>query len=377
MDITPFCEQPLKFDGSEKLSKIVSRMHSEKKHEAFIFNGKQFAGVLSAADIVSRNMQDTDKIKVGSLNMIKQASVFSPGTPLKELTTAILVGNYRSLPIEVDGELLALSKLNLLKALKNELPKGTKAEDIMFFPNCASSDDNISVAKAVLRQNHVYRMVVLNKQDKVEGVIDELDLLNLFSEKIRQKRGGIVAEKKKEDVSISSRLIMQDSFIAVSPLAEIKYVVEAMLKNNNDTAVVMEDGKLLGLITPREIIKTVIGDIGGVYVRVSGIQDEDAFLRSIVDSEIRNTVRKIGKIVRIQYMTLNVKREKVPGKLAIKKVNYVVLGKIVSDSGVFVSSNDAWDLSRAMKGSLKILEKEVIRKSGRERSFGRERGQEE
>jgi len=148
-------------------------------------------------------------------------------------------------------------------------------------------------------------------------------------------------------------------------------VVDVMLKNSNDTAVVMEDGKLLGLITPREIIKLVSGSVGGVYVRVSGIQDEDAFLRSIVDSEIRNTVRKIGKIVRIQYMTLNVKRGKVPGKLAVKKINYTVLGKLVTDSGVFVSSNDAWDLSRAMKGSLKILEKEVIRKSGRERSFGR------
>ncbi len=379
MDISSVAEQPLVFDVKERLSKVISKMYGQGKHDAFVFNKKEFVGVISAKDIVRKGFADAECVKLANLgSVIKKVKVFGPESPLREIINNFLINNYRCVPLDVEGETFSLNKLDILKLVPMESLKGMKASDIMFFPECVSSADPISVVKSIFRNSNVYSIAVIGVGDKVEGVVDEIDLLKGFTERSRPGRGERSGEKIHEmEIPISSHLLMQGSFITVSPQTDLKYVVQEMVGKNNDTAIVEEDGKLAGMITPREILKLVGAEIGGVYVNISGIQNEDQFLQSVVDSEIRSAIRKLGRSVHLHYMTLNVHKKGTTGKsrdyrIKTKRTNYDVRGKVVTNKGAFFADDSSWDLIKSTQAVLKKLEKEVLKKVGKERAVDRD-----
>lgn len=379
MLLSDAAEKPLVFDVKEKLSKVIGRLNELDKHDAFVFNGTQFLGVISAKDIVRKGFTDPENVKLANLGgVIKGVKVFGDDTPLKTVINNFLINNYRCIPVEKDGAVLSLNKLDLLRLIPRESLKGKKASDVMFFPECVSSADPISVVKSIFRNSNVYRIAVMGGGNKVEGVVDEMDLLKGFTERSRVSRGEKSGEKVHEmEIPISSHLLMQGSHISESPQTDLKYVVGEMLEKNNDTVIVEEDGKLVGMITPREILKLVGAEIGGVYVNVAGIQNEDGFLQDVVDSEIRTAIRKLAKMIHIHYMTLNVKKKATTGKsgdyrIKTKRTNYTVRGKLVANKGAFFAEDSSWDLIKSTQATLKKLEKEVIKKIGKERSIDRD-----
>jgi len=377
MNLADIGEEPLRFDLGENLSHVISKLYSEKRAEGFVFDKNQFVGIISAKDIIRKGVSNPKKVKLANLDTsIKRIRPFEPDTPLKDVIHSFLINNYRCVPVKRNGEILSLDKLNVLKLVATDSVKGKRASDLMFFPECVSLSDPISVVKSIFRSSNTYRLAVVSSGNKIEGVVDDVDLLKGFVEKTKSSRGEKSGEKIKEgDVPISSHLLMQGSYLSVSPQTELKYVIKSMLEKKQDTVVVEEDNRLLGMITPREILKLVGPEIGGIYVTVSGIQDEDDFIQSVVDSEIRSSIRKLGKIIHIHYMTLNVKKraggKSSDYKVKTKRTNYTINGKIVSNKGAFFANDNSWDLTKATHGALKKLEKEVLKKVGKERVYDR------
>ena len=370
MGLLDIAEKPLVFNLDEKLSKAISKLKAEGKNEAFVFDKRGFVGIISASDIDRKGITDPENVKLGALeNMIRNIKVLDPDTEIRELVNKFVINNYRCVPIEANREILSVSKLNLLKLIPPEAVKNYRASDVMFFPQCVSPGDPVSVAKSLFRDSNSYRLAVVGSGNKVEGVVDELDLLGAFVEHKRSARGERAGEKIKErEVPISS-LLTRESYVSLPVQTELKYVVQKMLEKNNDTVVVEEDGKLVGMITPREILKLVGAEIAGVYVNLSGIQDEDSFLQNLVNSEIRSSIRKLAKILHIHYMSFNVKRRANPSEGAKTKgrVSYNVKGKLVSNKGAFFADDTSWDLTKSTQSVLKKLEREAMKKVSKER----------
>ena len=374
MSLLEIAEKPLVFDVNDRLSKVVSSMYSQRAYDALIFNKKNFVGIISAKDIDRKGLTGLETVKVGSLGtVIKNVKPLDPEAELKDVVNKFVLNDYRCVPLD-SSEVLCITKMGLLRKMPTEILRDKKAEDIMFFPECVSPEDPVSVVKSIFRNSHVYRLAVLGKDNRVEGVVDELDLLKTFVEHKKSSKGERSGEKIKEsDVSMASHVLIQDSYITVSPRTELKYVVKQMLEKNNDTAVVEEDNKLVGIITPREIFKLIGSDIEGIYVNMSGIHDEDVFLQNLVNSEIRSAIRKLAKIIHMHYMAFNVKKRANPSEGAKTKgrVSYTVRGKLVSNKGAFFADDTSWDLTKSTQSVLKKLEREVIKKVGRERDMGR------
>ncbi len=369
MTLLQVSESPLKFDFNDRLSKVISKLQSEKKHEALVFDGKEFKGLILARDISRKNIPDPDKTKLSQLSLVKKVKPIDGDTPIDKVVDAMLVNNYKSMPIQDGNEIKVLTKFGLLNMLSNEAFKKKKASHVMIYPSCVSASDQLSVAKSVLKNNYVYRLVVLNESGGVAGLIDSIGLLSSMISKPRHPRGDTVGEKiKQDDVAISSHTIMDTDILRAGQDTGLEYIVKMMLENKKDTVVVEEDGKLLGIITPREILKLVGRDVSGVYVQLSGIQDEDSFIKNVIDSEIKSEVKKLGKITPIDYLTLNVTRHKKSGE----RIKYSVKAKLVAHTGLFFSKDFSWDLTKSISEALKKLEKEVIKKVGKERDLGRE-----
>ena len=384
MKIADVLEPALTFQLDVPISKLISEMRRRKKEDALVFDGKEYAGMINAQDLARRTIHNPHKAAIGTFRrLIQKVTPFSPEADLRELVETLLINSYTSIPIKHEGGIKTLTKLGLLRLLPKDILKGKSASDIQTFPYCVSTQDSFAVARSIMRQMRVFRLVVVNEKGKADGVLNALDLLRTNVDRKRSSggeqaygkvlgpptpaQGELAGDKVKlGDVLASSISLMQDTFLTVKPDAPLTEVVNQMVTSKNLTAIV-EDEKLEGVITPEHILKLLSKEVSGVYVRVTGQQKEDVFMRSVIDEELRHEIQKLGKLIPIDYLTLNVKKFRESGK----RVKYSLKAKLVTQKGLFVSQAGAWDITKAMHELMARLEREILKKKGKERVYRR------
>lgn len=349
------------FNSEDTISKVIAKMNKEKAHEVVVFDNKEYLGILSSDKLIKKNISEPDKTKLSQLKTIIDKVEPFESIDAEEIIKSVLINNYKSAPIRKDKKIFFLTKLEMLNLVDKNLLKDKTASHVMVFPDIVSSGDSLSVAKSIMRDSHSNRVVIL-EEGKAIGILDPLDVLNSFITRTRTKRGDVSGEKLKiGGISASSRAIMQKNFLKVTPDKKLSEVVKKMIEQKKDTVIVEDNGKLLGMITPRHILKLVSKQVEGVYVQITGIQDEDSFIKSLVDDEINQEIRKLGKIVNIDYLTIHVRKRRATGN----RTKYSVKAKLITNIGFFHSNDYAWDLTQAVRGILKKLEKELVKKKGK------------
>jgi len=368
MKIADALEPALVFSQDTPVSKIVSEMRRKNRQEALIFDGKKYAGMISARDLAKRTINNPDTVMIKTLkSAINKITPFSPETDPREIVETILINGYTSVPVKQGDELKVLTKLGLIGLLPKDTLKGKKASDVSVFPYCITASDSLAVARSIIREMRAFRVAIVNENGRVDGIIDSIDLLRTQINKEKSSKGELSGKKVKlRDVPASGTSLMQGTIMKVSPDTALEEVVGRMIRTKTPV-VVVEDSKLEGMITPENILKLLSKQVSGVYVRVTGQQKEDVFLRSVIDEELRNEIRKLGKLLPIDYMTLDVKKFRESGRRA----KYSLKAKLVTQKGLFVSQATAWDITKAMHGLMGRLEREIVRKKGKMRVYRR------
>ncbi len=366
MNLIDAAEPALVFRPGDTVSKVASEMYRQRKDEAVIAEGSNYIGTITARDLVKRNIPNPDKTVISKLKAaISPVGPFSPDADIREIVNAVLINSYKSVPIVSDGKFYMATKLGLMALLPKDSMKGKTAADVMIFPYCISTDDGLDVARSIIRQMGVQRLAIVGKDDRAEGIIDTLDLLGTVVEKKRRKVGELGGDKVKlGKVLASSRSIMQPGLVRAAPDTPLPQLVKSMLDKKTDTAVI-ESKKFQGIVTPVQILKLLSKEVSGIRVTVSGMQDEDAFIKTVVDEQLRNEVKKLAKFVPIEYLVLSVDQHEYEGK----RVKYSVKGRLITQKGSFFAGDHAWDITKAVRGVLQKFEAEISRKQGKSRGF--------
>jgi len=370
MGLIEIAESALIFKPEDTVSKVASRMIRESKSEAVIIKNGEYKGILAAGEMAKRKIDNPDKTEIRKF--VRKIKTISPEAPLDDVISSMLTNNYKSVPIKTGKKFFILTKLRILDLIKGESGlKNREAKDIMKFPYCISSNDSIETAMSVLREMNVSRLPVINKKGKTEGLIETLDLLRADTRRNRSKLGEGAGEKiHLRGVLINS--IMKKNIPAASPNTKIPELINIMLEKNASTVAIEDKGKLSGIITPKLILELVTKEhfrknIEGVYVRISGLQEEDTFIKSVVDEEIRNEIRKLGKVIPIDYMVLHVKKHKKTGD----RQKYSVKGRLITERGYFFASDYGWDITKVIREILHKFEKEIIKKKEKSEVYRR------
>jgi len=358
MKMKEVLEKPLKADVKESMGKVVGRMLKNKKDYVFVFQENEFKGVVHARDLVVKTAEP-EKTRIESF--VQVVHPVPENTPVKELVEIVMVNDYMVLPVECSGEIHGLTKMGLLGLVKKDpLLKGKTAKDVMKFPYFVESGDSIGIVKSVIKELGISRVPVV-ENGKVVGLVESVDLLKAVIERERPERGDMKSEKSSlEDVKISS--FMRKVFPKVEPDFPLTNVIDLMVEGRS--AVVVEgDGKLQGIVTPRNVFKVLGLKKEGVYVTISGIRDEDSWVKRVLDKEITNSVRRIGRLTKINYMVFHVDKHRETGK----RTKYSVKARVSTSSGRFFAQSYEWDLPGALRGTLDKLEREIGKKSEMEK----------
>ena len=117
-----------------------------------------------------------------------------------------------------------------------------KARDIMREPLIIRLDCSVREAAEIILNQGVGALVVVENEKPI-GVVTKRDLLWFLTHSGRDP--GVESVDR----------IMSKNLISVDPDADITVVIEKMLDNNISHIVVIEDNKLVGIISDREIIE--------------------------------------------------------------------------------------------------------------------------
>ncbi len=168
-------------------------------------------------------------------------------------------------------------------------------------------DDPVELAIMNMKNLDIRTLPVIDKDGNLSGIvgIKEVAAYN-WKEKKRETVGEIVGNNTQVKVNVDS--ISIPSVATISPDDDIGKAVDLMLKRKISSLPVLEDGKIVGIITKYDMIELLASfrQRDMVYMQITGLEQDDRFSLEQMEKEIQTTLQKISKISRPMLFTIHV-----------------------------------------------------------------------
>lgn len=361
MELKDILEKALIVDPDDSLSHVAALMAKDGRHEAVVYRDK-LLGIVTADDISRRRVSNPKNVRISYYQ--KKVKPFSIDSSISDVINHILGSGLKAVPVKGKNRIYLVKKVDILKAIKEEVYAGKKAKDLMYFPYCVGPGDSLSTVISLMKDLSISRIPVLDEKNNLLGIVDNLYLLDAVLEKHRAMRGEKSGEKTREgNVRIES--FIRKDYLKVTHGKPVKDIVKRIVKSKIPVVVVENKGKFMGMFTVKDIIKLMGRSMKTVYVRVSGLQEEDKFIKSVIDDMINNSLEKLLKVIPVNYLSINVEKHRESGR----RTKYSVQGRLVTGKGKFYASDYEWDVTKAMKSFLEKIEKGVRKTLEKKRGY--------
>ena len=134
-----------------------------------------------------------------------------------------------------------------------------RAKDIMSRPvHTVRADDTVERAAALLTEHDITAAPVIDGADELVGMVSEGDLL---WHRVPSDPTAHVWRTREADLADRPRFVrdvMSANVVAVWPDADVADAAELMLARNVRSVPVVEDGDLLGIVSRRDILRSVV-----------------------------------------------------------------------------------------------------------------------
>jgi len=108
------------------------------------------------------------------------------------------------------------------------------------------SDTNVQKAAEIMAERHV-GCLIITENGLPKGIITERDFLTK------------ILAPKRQPLSLTVSEIMSSPLITVGPRDQVRDAARVMIENNIRRLVVVENTRLLGVITLRDITRSIVG----------------------------------------------------------------------------------------------------------------------
>jgi len=341
----------------DTVSKLISLIENDNLREIIITENGKLKGIVHSKDIARKGITDPTKTKVSTL--ISNSPVISSNQDINEAAELIFKTGLRSLPVIEDKKVIGLITLfDIIEvASKTKDFRQTLAESIMSYPEVIESNTDIGKARILMREKNISRLPVVDKNQKLAGIVTIFDLLKAVKPRERMDFYSMAAEKERiMDIPVST--IMNTSPVTADKKKTLNDIVSLMKKYKTDGIIIVENDKPAGVVTAKDLLELYVSSFKkkGFYYQISGLTDEDDFIVSTVDRMIKDTLQKMSKIFNPQFFFLHVKKYDKTGK-----IKYSIRTRFRTDKGIFVSKSHAWDLRDAVNEALSKLERIMIK----------------
>lgn len=335
------------------ISKAIGKMLKYKQFEL---------PVVERNGILEGMLSYNSLIKTGSIAMNEKVETIQLNTPKLKPNDSVgkaaelfLSTDFRLLPVVKNRKIIGVVRRWKIIEMARELKtwKKMKVTEIMSRDiKTVKINEKVSHARNLLRKLDVKAIPVVDKNDELAGIIGISDIISYLRPKRRAKSGAYIGEKTNFDPEV--RDVMVPEPIHVSSEASVSKVIKLMLDKDISTIVVVEDKKVVGIVTGFDILEYIVSagrKKDSVFINISGLNEEDPHLLDSLFELLEGSMKKINKIFPPRVLNIHVHSYNVEGN----ETKYSVNMRLTTDKHLFVTKGIDWDIFRAFSDAVERL----------------------
>ncbi|MDG6221104.1 MAG: CBS domain-containing protein, partial [Candidatus Thermoplasmatota archaeon] len=339
---------------SESLSDAIGKMRKCNVYELMVVkDGTQdkIVGVLTY-DLMVKRKKLAMATKVG--HVMSTAPSIKETDKVVEVSEKLLYTDTRTLPVTKAGKIMGVvSRKDIAKSLMMSREVTDMAVSTVMTPNPKTVMETDKVAKAVeIMRNLDERFVpVLDKQNRLAGVLGSRELVNLHTKREKTTRGDTSGKRETPDVVVSS--LMRHP-ITVDENTPVSRAVQLMHDRNIPSVLITENGNLKGLITEEDLLELVVSlkEREGVFVQLSGLENVDSDVYDTIYEIVGKSMKKIAKLWSPQTLMMHFTMHNTDGGEAKHSVHV----RLNTKKTVFYASAVNWNIYAAVDEALDEME---------------------
>ncbi len=345
--------EPVTIDFDAAVSDAINLIKENCVHELVVLRNNKPVGMISPKSLIGRAVRSNERIS----NLMFVSPVLDPDDEISDVIETFVLSGCRDIPVVKDDRLAGVvSEIDIVGSIKN----GRLAKDVMKpIKHTLKLGDHAAAAREEIIKHKINRLPVVGKDGKLKGIISTVDLLDLIVPTKGQRKGDASGQKL-SDVKIDG--LMENRVFTVKPNDSISEVLRILKDRGVSSVIVIEDGKPVGIITPKNIlglmsqIKTTSASLA-----VMGLPNEAE--KFVAESMARRFVTRMDRISDTISVVLDFKEHtKVEG---MERANHELNARIKCSDGDFFASDAGWDIRTVTRDVLGKLEAELKRKMGK------------
>ncbi|ACV23924.1 CBS domain-containing protein [Methanocaldococcus fervens] len=316
-------------------------------------------------------------------SLMYKAHCIHEDTPVIDAVCEMLESGQRAAPIVNDeGKLVGIvTDYDIMaRAAKSKIMKDTKVTKIMTRNVITiNENDSIGKARALMRDNNIGRLVVVDDEGNPIGMVTEVDILKKV---FKPKRKMTVGEFKGEKVPRMGqpvKIIMNTPLITISVDDTAADAARVMQEYDIRGVPVVKGNALRGIVTRLDIIKYIAELKKGamIEVEIHGMLDPEFkdLAERIIATEVKKMVKQAGKV---HWIKINIKKDRDKGGLPYYKITtyvktpnklYVGEGRpkaslpnkleAEGEDVAYTSEHERWEFIDVLKESLESVLRQI------------------
>ncbi len=347
-------------DINETISKVVSKFEEGKKGAVLVKEGGEIVGVVRERDLmrgcVMVNPHET-KIK----NFVIKTGILSEGDLTIENVAKRFVEDSTPFVLVKTREGVGAIYVNdFLNAVKDEF-ENLKARDVMSTELITINErDSVAKALATMRNHGIDRLVVVDDNHKVVGIVTGKDIIDRVISPKRESRLGKGGGKVDRSLSIMVESVMSYPVVTATKLTPVPEIIDMMTKNNISSVVITKDSIPEGIVIKKDLLETLIKKKSPAEFQVQLITKDislDEFDRNAIMEDLERFMRKFRNFLGNAVLFVYIKRHKENFR-GLPLIHVRI--KLTSDKGTFFVTGESWGVEFALNATLKKLERAVL-----------------
>lgn len=346
----------------ESLSDILAKLKKFDIQELPVVRNNKLVGIVSYDTLIKRrNLPLTTK----ALNIMSSPPMISAQDDVYKMAEMLVSSGFKALPITSKNKRLIgmVSRKDLINIIeKDRNISSISIESIMSHkPQCIHEESNIAQARQMMRRFNERALPVIGEDGKLTGVVGVKDIARMWTQKTKESSGNLRGEKISLDIYVKS--IMNTSPIWIEKDGNVGDVVRLMKEHDISSTIITEDHIPIGIVTPPDLMEVLLraGKREGVYVQITGLEEEDTTVYEDIYNLIQKSMKKIGKVEKPQILAIHFVQYH--GRSDVKE--YEIRARLSTQKQMFYARHDEWDLLKGLDETLESLEKMVMKEKDR------------
>ncbi len=342
--------EPVTVNFDALASDAINLIKENRVHELIVLRNGKPIGMVSPKSLIERSVKPTEKIS----NLMFVSPLLNPDDEVNDVIETFVLSGCRDIPVVENEKLVGVvSEIDITTTTKN----GRLAKDVMRpVKHTLKLDDHAAVAREEIIKHKINRLPVIGKDGKLKGMISTVDLLDLVTP-VKGQRRGETSGQRVSDVKVDS--LMENKIFTVKPDDKISDVIEIIKEHKVSSVVVAEDGRPIGMITPKNILMLMSPPkTESTNLVVMGLSNESE--KFVAENTARRFISRMDKISNTISAVLDFKEHtKIEGE---ERANHELNARVKCSDGDFFASDSGWDIRVVTRDVLQKLENALKKK---------------